>query len=816
MFQKIKNELRKTKHLVVLTLLLACLVTGMAFWGTYRLYVSNSHLQQAEEKRIAYREMAETLAETSDYLTSEARLFAVTGDMEHFYNYWYEAEENRQREYVIAQIEKAGIPAEEQYYLTKAKYFSDILMHIEVSSMQLTLRGNKNVEKPEKMDSVYQEWLTYVQEYPLEQDFICDTKEEMQEKAVQILFNNVYGTFKQIIDDRIFTFQEKMNHRLNTVVIQARQEAKRATILQVCLGIAEFILLVVMLQFIRIFYIDPVLCYTRTISSQQGKRQRFVTPQGAWEVEQLGESFNLLSEELLYELKCREETRLELLEAKKQAEDANQIKSEFLAQMSHEIRTPLNAVMGYLYLLEDTGLSGEQQRFVGNMHMAADVLMEEINEILDYSKIEAGKMVYEHKNFDLYHLVDELKSMLANEAKKRGLAMQVTVGENVPQYLQGDPLRLKQVLTNLLFNGLKFTKEGSVSLFITLEKKRKTNCTLQFAVQDTGIGIPPEKQEHIFEAFAQSDASITRKYGGTGLGLPICKRIVEETSGERYTLLLESREQEGSRFYFFMDFDYGKKPATKRKKRSAARKSSREFPILLVDDNEINLMLEEEIFHKFGYLADVESDPKKVLARMEEKAYRLVFLDISMPEISGYDLSRQIRQNPKWKNVILVALSANIGEDVIQKALDAGMNAYLPKPMPMEKLKEMLESYTEQNIELELPVEEEVSGYIGFSRLESQLGGDREAVKELLDIFAEDNAGFREQVQQYYQQKDWKKLDSEVHRIKGVSGNLQCKPLEKAAGVCMERIRERKLFDAELANLFEVLEETMREIEAYK
>ena len=577
-------------------------------------------------------------------------------------------------------------------------------------------------------------------------------------------------------------------------------------------------MLVLILVIFDRWYIKPVNRYKKTIERQHGRRRIFVEPEGVWELQQFAEEFNELSSDMLREFAKSEQIERELMDTKRQAEKANQVKTQFLTQMSHELRTPLNTISGYLYLLEDTKMSGEQRRYTENMHLATDILLEEINEILDYSKLESGRMTFENKNFSLRQLTDTLQSILENEAEQRNLSFEIQMDENLPEYIQGDPLKLKQVLTNLVYNSFKFTKEGGVKLMIHGLHFSKTMCVLEFIVEDTGIGIKKEQRQAIFEAFAQADESITRKYGGTGLGLPICRKIVQEMSHGKYTLLLESEEGKGSRFFFDMDFAYGKKVSKKKKKTAADKKKRRNLSILIVDDNRVNLIMEAEILHKFGYLADVESDAEQVLKRMGEKKYDLVFLDISMPKISGYELSRQIRKEEKWKETVIIALTANIGEEVREKVKEAQMNAYLPKPVPMEKLKELLEEYTDVVIEAnETEVREpEENEFIAFHQLEKQFYDDKEAVIELLMIFAEDNEKFEVKLRKAAEEKNWEQMEMEVHRIKGVSGNLLCKPLEKAAKECLENVKKKKWKKEQEEQLYTVLKETLQAIERYQ
>ena len=633
-----------------------------------------------------------------------------------------------------------------------------------------------------------------------------------------MLYSTTYESYKKLIDSNIQNFQKTMNARLDKTVEDAKKASEQAFFLQIFFGLGEIAVLVLILVIFDRWYIKPVNRYKKTIERQHGRRRIFVEPEGVWELQQFAEEFNELSSDMLREFAKSEQIERELMDTKRQAEKANQVKTQFLTQMSHELRTPLNTISGYLYLLEDTKMSGEQRRYTENMHLATDILLEEINEILDYSKLESGRMTFENKNFSLRQLTDTLQSILENEAEQRNLSFEIQMDENLPEYIQGDPLKLKQVLTNLVYNSFKFTKEGGVKLMIHGLHFSKTMCVLEFIVEDTGIGIKKEQRQAIFEAFAQADESITRKYGGTGLGLPICRKIVQEMSHGKYTLLLESEEGKGSRFFFDMDFAYGKKVSKKKKKTAADKKKRRNLSILIVDDNRVNLIMEAEILHKFGYLADVESDAEQVLKRMGEKKYDLVFLDISMPKISGYELSRQIRKEEKWKETVIIALTANIGEEVREKVKEAQMNAYLPKPVPMEKLKELLEEYTDVVIEAnETEVREpEENEFIAFHQLEKQFYDDKEAVIELLMIFAEDNEKFEVKLRKAAEEKNWEQMEMEVHRIKGVSGNLLCKPLEKAAKECLENVKKKKWKKEQEEQLYTVLKETLQAIERYQ
>lgn len=809
-------EHKESKYYTRIILLLALLVMAMIFLGTYSLQNSSKNLQQAYANQLKYRTLAMELRDSSDYLTNEVRSFAVTGELSHFRKYWDEARNEKHREKAIAEMEKADLPNDEQRYLQRAKYFSDTLMHIEISSMRLVLEDKDVTTGMYSDDKQMQEWVAYVRSYPLEKDYQCAAEKKKQQSEM-MLYGVTYETYKELIDSNVEKFQSELNGRLDQTVKKAAGASKKAFFIQLIFGFCEIAVLVFILILFQKSYINPVMKYKKTIERQQGRRQIYIQPEGVWELRQFAEEFNALSQDMLEELAKSERIERELLDAKKQAEDANHVKTQFLTQMSHELRTPLNTISGYLFLLEDTKMSGEQRRYAENMHLATDILLEEINEILDYSKLQSGKMTFENKNFSLYQLTENLQAIFENEAEKRNLFFRVEVGKDVPEYVHGDPLRLKQVLTNLIYNGIKFTKEGGVTLRIQTQHFFKKKCMLEFEVMDTGIGIKKERRKDIFQAFAQADESITRKYGGTGLGLPICGRIVQDMSAGRHSLMLESEEGKGSRFYFNMEFAYGHEDPKRKRGHVSQRKRKRNLSVLIVDDHQVNLILEAEVLHKFGYLADVESDAEKVLERLEEKKYDIIFMDISMPKISGYELSRQIRQNELWANTAIIALTANIGEDVKEKVKEAGMNGYLPKPIPMEKLKELLEKYTDQVLEIKTAVTgSESTDLVAFHQLESQFYGEKEAVKELLAIFVEDNDDFEKKIQDLAARTEWEKLEMELHRLKGVSGNLQCKPLAAAAQECLNEVRKKHWKPEKEEMLMQVFRCTMKVIEEYQ
>lgn len=711
--KKIKYYFKSTKKLARLTIVLVLVEIFLVMSGVYLLYECNHELQEAEYKREYYMELAEDMGESSDYLTKQARYFSVTGDIEYFDNYWKEVKITKTRDKVLDELEKSNIPVEEGNILSNAKSLSDSLIDLEIHSMQYTLRAYEiNAEDYKNNEFEYESikeviekksWKLYEQNEWQSENTLAnynnsknneskkDDNYALKEKGINILFSNLYKQYKNDIDSYVKAFRIKMNERLNGEVIKAEQQEKRTIVIQICFVISEIFIMIFLIELFRKLFIKPVENYTTEIERSNVKYLPQVKPEGVWELVYFGKIFNQLSNNLASELKFHKEAEKKMRAAKEQADEANRIKGDFVSMVSHEIRTPLHAIIGYLDLLEDTNLRGKQVEYVKNAQLSTDILLSEINDILDFSKIEAGKFTIENQNFDIKDIIQELKSVVINEAKVKNLDLIFEIDENIPEYLIGSPSELRRILLNLLYNGIKFTAKGFIKLRIVVSKVDNGKYTFLFEVEDTGIGIKEEMQKKIFEAFLQSDASITRKYGGTGLGLAISKRLVEIISENKYTIVLKSKEGYGSTFSFLMEFREGVRE--EKEKRVKVEGFNKNVSVLLVDDQEMNLKVEKEIFKKMNCTVDTENNPKKVLERIKNKKYDIVFLDISMPEISGFELASEIRKNEEWNNIILVALSANVGKDVKEKARESGMKDFLEKPFHKEELIEFFERY---------------------------------------------------------------------------------------------------------------------------
>ncbi len=382
----------------------------------------------------------------------------------------------------------------------------------------------------------------------------------------------------------------------------------------------------------------------------------------------------------------------ELREARDQAEKSARAKSDFLANISHEIRTPMNGILGMANLLSKTSLTGKQRDYLDKTKHSATLLLRIINDILDFSKIDAGKLEIENIPFSLMKTFQEVSEMEEAQMVDRCLSLSINIDPDTPDVLMGDPVRLKQVLLNLTSNAIKFTPEGRIDLEAAKVTSPPGRAILRFAVRDTGIGMPEEQIATLFDPFTQADSSTTRKYGGTGLGLTICKRLVELMGGK---INCESSVGLGTCFSFTANFalpQHGKADtgaASEPKKVEPGNDLDAKLAgarVLLAEDNEINQLIALELLREKRLMVDVAVSGLEVLDRLEHSTYDLVLMDIQMPEMDGLAATRKIRANEKYRDLPIVAMTAHAMTGDKETSLRAGMNDHLSKPIAPEEL----------------------------------------------------------------------------------------------------------------------------------
>jgi len=405
-----------------------------------------------------------------------------------------------------------------------------------------------------------------------------------------------------------------------------------------------------------------------------------------------GRNLESLNVNLKDEIWHGKQIEAELKTAKENAEKMSQAKGEFLANMSHEIRTPMNGVIGTLQLLEDSKLDESQIEYVKTAYKSAEALLAILNDILDLSKIEAGKLSFEIIPFDLREIVQDLVTLHSLKAEQQNVLLTCDIDKDIPNMLCGDPTRIRQILVNLISNALKFTEQGRVTIVISALTGNETNINIKVQVKDTGIGIPEAVQSSLFQAFTQADGSTTRKYGGTGLGLAIVSQLIEMMDGE---LGVISAEGEGANFWFELPFEISDALANDQQEPEIKVLPEKlEGKVLLVEDNTVNQMVAAKMLEKIGLTSVVANHGIEALELLKSDKFDLILMDCQMPELDGFDTTRQLRlRNLQSINNVampVIAMTANVMEGDKQRCLDAGMDDYLGKPVRMDELEAAL------------------------------------------------------------------------------------------------------------------------------
>lgn len=446
--------------------------------------------------------------------------------------------------------------------------------------------------------------------------------------------------------------------------------------------------------------------------------------------------------------------------ATKIAEDAVRSKQQFLSNMSHEIRTPMNAILGFTKVLLKSDLDPKQKEYLNAIKMSGDALTVLINDILDLAKVDAGKMTFEQTLFKPAASISAMIHLFETKIQEKNLKLTKKYDDKIPRVLVGDPVRLHQIILNLVSNALKFTSKGEITIIAELLDEDEVNATIEFSVTDTGIGIAEDKIEHIFENFQQATSETARLYGGTGLGLAISKQLVESQGGR---ITVQSKPEEGSVFSFVLPFRKTNSEVELEKVMNILSEKVHKAKVLVVEDIALNQLLMKTLLDDFGFEHDIADNGRIAIEKLQKKSYDIILMDLHMPEMNGFEATEYIRGKMN-SQIPIIALTADVTTADLTKCTAVGMNDYISKPLDEKLLynkiiKLLKDSETDGPLPLKKPE------YVDLTSLKSRTKGNPELMIEMIELYIEQTPPLIKQMKQGVLDKDWGPVYSAAHKI---------------------------------------------------
>lgn len=487
-----------------------------------------------------------------------------------------------------------------------------------------------------------------------------------------------------------------------------------------------------------------------------------------------------------------EEAKVKAEDATRIAEDAVKAKQQFLSNMSHEIRTPMNAIIGFTKVVLKTELTAKQKEYLTAIKMSGDALIVLINDILDLAKVDAGKMNFEKVPFKLAVSISSMLHLFETKIQEKNLELVKEYDYNIPEVLVGDPVRLHQIILNLVSNAVKFTEAGRITICVRLVEQDEEKVSIEFAVTDTGIGIPEGKIEKIFENFQQASSSTSRLFGGTGLGLAIVKQLVEPQGGK---ISVKSKIKEGSTFSFILPFQKTKAEAELETTLLELDEEIKNIKVLVVEDIALNQLLMKTLLDDFGFERDIASNGKIAIEKLRNKTYDIILMDLQMPEMNGFEATEYIRNNMNSR-IPIIALTADVTTVDLAKCKAVGMNDYIAKPVDERLLYTKIVGLVKKAslpisdpIE-KLEIEKKIIRCIDLSYLNHRTKSDAKLMMEMIALYLEQTPPLISAMKKSLETKDWNSLHAAVHKmipsfsIMGISTDFEnmAKKVQEYAG----------------------------------
>jgi PAS domain S-box-containing protein len=465
-----------------------------------------------------------------------------------------------------------------------------------------------------------------------------------------------------------------------------------------------------------------------------------------------------------------EEAKIKAESATLIAETAVKAKQQFLSNMSHEIRTPMNAIIGFTKVLLKTDTSSKQKEYLQAIKMSGDALIVLINDILDLAKVDAGKMIFEQTPFKMALSISAMLHLFEPKIREKNLDLVKEYDTNIPEVLVGDPVRLHQIILNLVSNAVKFTNKGKITVSVRLLKEDETKATIKFAVKDTGIGIAENKLEKIFDNFQQASSGTSRLYGGTGLGLAIVRQLVEAQDG---SISVESEINEGSKFGFVLDFLKTKSDAESEETLIELDSEVKNIKVLVVEDIALNQLLMRTLLDDFGFQCEIAANGKIAVEKLQSNSFDIILMDLQMPEMNGFEATEYIRNTMK-SGIPIIALTADVTTVDLAKCKAVGMNDYIAKPVDEKLLytkiigeikKTILQNENNGCSKAENIVEEKIIKYTDLQYLITRTKSNPILMMEMISLYLEQTPPLISVMKKSWKEKDWSSLYSAVHKM---------------------------------------------------
>lgn len=473
-----------------------------------------------------------------------------------------------------------------------------------------------------------------------------------------------------------------------------------------------------------------------------------------------------IEKELIEAKVIADEARVVAEKATLKAEEAVKSKQQFLSNMSHEIRTPMNAIIGFTKVILKTDLTAKQKEYLTAIKISGDSLIVLINDILDLAKVDAGKMSFEKTPFKLHLSIKAMLHLFETKIQEKNLILITNYDHEIPDVLEGDPVRLHQIILNLVSNAVKFTNKGTITVNVNLVRQNDKTVTIKFAIEDTGIGIEKNKIADVFENFQQATSETSRLFGGTGLGLAIVKQLVEAQNGK---IKVQSRINRGSTFSFLLDFQKTNAEAVLEPEILEQNTDVKNTKILVAEDMELNQLLMKTLLDDFGFECEIASNGKIAIEKLKEKKYDIVLMDLQMPEMNGFEATRHIRETMKL-DLPIIALTADVTTIDVEKCKEVGMNDYISKPVDERLLYSKLIGFIKKPI---LIIEQKNDGnnitekirYVDLSYLSKLTNSNPKLMSEIISSYLKQTPPLLQTMKQSFKDKDWHLLKASVHKM---------------------------------------------------